>query len=78
MKKQNIFFCNFYFLRKKKKRPKKEEEIGRYLLVIPKYWGKHIFSLGSFPEVGRKQKTEKKKKDSQASQLESNERFMMF
>ena len=28
---------------------------------MPKYWGKQIFSLGSFPEVGQKQKTEKKK-----------------
>ena len=27
---------------------------------MPKFWGKQIFSLGSFPEVGRKQKTEKK------------------
>ena len=26
---------------------------------MPKYWGKQIFSLGSFPEVGQKQKTEK-------------------
>ena len=31
-----------------------------YLLVMPKYWGKQIFSLGSFPEAGQKQKTEKK------------------
>ena len=29
---------------------------------MPKYWGKQIFSLGSFPEVGQKKKTEKKKK----------------
>ena len=28
---------------------------------MPKYWGKQIFSLGRFPEVGQKQKTEKKK-----------------
>ena len=28
---------------------------------MPKYWGKQIFTHGSFPEVGRKQKTEKKK-----------------
>ena len=28
---------------------------------MPKYWGKQIFSLGSFSEVGKKQKTEKKK-----------------
>ena len=30
---------------------------------MPKYWGKQIFSLGSFPEVGQKQKTEKKEKE---------------
>ena len=29
---------------------------------MPKYWGKQIFSHGSFHEVGQKQKTEKKKK----------------
>ena len=28
---------------------------------MPKYWGKRIFSLGSFPEVGQKQKMEEKK-----------------
>ena len=28
---------------------------------MPKYWGKQIFSHGSFPEVGQKQKTEKKR-----------------
>ena len=28
---------------------------------MPKYWGKQIFSLGSFPEVGQKQKTEKER-----------------
>ena len=27
---------------------------------MPKYWGKQIFSLESFPEVGQKQRTEKK------------------
>ena len=27
---------------------------------MPKYWGKQIFSLGRFPEVGQKQKTEKR------------------
>ena len=26
---------------------------------MPKYWGKQIFSLGSFPEVGQKQKTDR-------------------
>ena len=29
---------------------------------MPKYWGKLIFSLGRFPEVGQKQKTEREKK----------------
>ena len=29
---------------------------------MPKYWGKQIFSLGSFPEVGQKQNTGKKEK----------------
>ena len=33
-----------------------------YLLVMPKHWGKLIFSLGRFPEVGQKQKTEKERK----------------
>ena len=33
-----------------------------YLLVMPKYWGKKNFTLGSFPKVGQKQKREKKKK----------------
>ena len=28
---------------------------------MPKYWGKQIFAHGRFPEVGQKQKTEKKK-----------------
>ena len=31
-----------------------------YLLVMPKYWGKNYFAHGSFPEVGQKQKMEKK------------------
>ena len=29
---------------------------------MPKYWGKQIFTNGSFPEVGQKQKTEKKER----------------
>ena len=29
---------------------------------MPKYWGKQIFAQGSFPEVGQKQKTERKRK----------------
>ena len=28
---------------------------------MPKYWGKQILTHGSFPEVGQKQKTEKKR-----------------
>ena len=28
---------------------------------MPKYWGKQIFAHGRFPEVGRKQKTEREK-----------------
>ena len=28
---------------------------------MPKYWGKNYFAHGSFPEVGQKQKTEKKR-----------------
>ena len=27
---------------------------------MPKYWGKQIFAHGRFPEVGQKQKTQKK------------------
>ena len=34
-----------------------------YLLVMPKYWGKQIFTHGTFPEVGQKQKTEEKKEE---------------
>ena len=30
---------------------------------MPKYWGKQIFSFGSFPEVGQKKKTKKKKRE---------------
>ena len=29
---------------------------------MPKYWGKQIFAHGRFPEVGQKQKTERKRK----------------
>ena len=28
---------------------------------MPKYWGKQIFMHGRFPEVGQKQKTERKR-----------------
>ena len=33
-----------------------------FLLVMPKYGGKQNFGLGSFPEVGQKQKTENKER----------------
>ena len=29
---------------------------------MPKYWGKQIFAHGRFPEVGQKQKTERKRR----------------
>ena len=29
---------------------------------MPKYWGKQIFTHGRFPEVGQKQKTEKRER----------------
>ena len=56
--------------RKEEKRPQKNQFfsifsfffLGIYLLVMPKYWGKQIFSLRSFPEVGQKQKTEREER----------------
>ena len=30
---------------------------------MPKYWGKQIFAHGRFPEVGQKQKTEKRERE---------------
>ena len=36
---------------------------------MPKYWGKQIFSLGSFPKVGQKQKTEKKEREKEERML---------
>ena len=29
---------------------------------MPKYWRKQVFTCGRFPEVGQKQKTERKKR----------------
>ena len=46
---------------------KKEEE--KNLLVMPKYWGKQIITHGSFPEVGQKQKTEKKEREKEERKL---------
>ena len=34
-----------------------------YLLVMPKYWGKQILSLGSFPKVGQKQNGGERKRE---------------
>ena len=34
---------------------------------MPKYWGETIFILGSFPEVGQEQKTEKKQKKTETT-----------
>ena len=42
---------------KKYKLPKKILHIS---FRLPKYWGKQIFTHGSLPEVGQKQKTVKK------------------
>ena len=39
---------------------------------MPKSWGTQIFSLGSFPVVGQKQKTEKKKKEKERVKVGDN------
>ena len=39
---------------------------------MPKYWGKQIFSLGTFPEVGEKKKAEKKKKKKEKRKKEKS------
>ena len=36
---------------------------------MPKYWVKNYFAHGSFPEVGQKQKTEKKEEDRERERL---------
>ena len=36
---------------------------------MPKYWGKQIFAHGRFPEVGQKQKTEKKERKKEERKL---------
>ena len=36
---------------------------------MPKYWGKQIFTHGRFPEVGQKEKTEKKKERKRREKL---------
>ena len=39
---------------------------------MPKYWGKQIFTHGSFPEVGQKQKTERKKRERERPKVGNN------
>ena len=56
MAKNQIFFFKKIITKKNK------NKIAYILLVMPKYWGKQILSLGSFPEVGKKQKTGGKEK----------------
>ena len=62
-----IDFNNFFIERWSQKEVKTPENqlffIKKKLskIVMPKYWGKQIFSLGSFPKVGQKQKTEKER-----------------
>ena len=43
-----------------------------YLLVMPKYWGKQIFTTGRFPQVGQKQKTEKKERKKERAKVGDN------
>ena len=39
---------------------------------MPKYWGKQIFTHGSFPEVGQNQKTERKRKKERIAKVGNN------
>ena len=39
---------------------------------MPKYWGKQIFTHGSFPEVGQKQKTERKREKERRAKVGNN------
>ena len=45
---------------------------GIYLLIMPNYWGKQIFRHGSFPEMGQKQKTERKRKKGRRVKVGNN------
>ena len=36
---------------------------------MPKYWGKNYFAHGSFPEVGQKQKMERRKEEREKERL---------
>ena len=48
--------------RKKKKLTPQKYLFCIYLLVMPKYWVTNYFAHERFPEVGQKQKTEKKRR----------------
>ena len=39
---------------------------------MPNRWGKQIFSLGRFPEVGQKQKTEKREREKERPKVCNN------
>ena len=39
---------------------------------MPKYWGKQIFAHGRFPEVGQKQKTEKRERKRERPKVGNN------
>ena len=43
-----------------------------YLLLMPKYWGKQIFTHGRFPEVGQKQTTEREKEEERLNDGDNN------
>ena len=42
---------------------------GKNAKNLPKYWGKQIFTHRRFPEVGQKQKTERKKRGEREERL---------
>ena len=44
---------------------------------MPKYWGKQIFAHRRFPEVGKKQKTEREKKEKEKKN-KRRERLMVI
>ena len=45
---------------------------------MPKYWGKQIFTHGRFPEVGEKEKTEKKEKKGEEKKVIFRTFFLLF
>ena len=68
---KNVRKITFFSLKKIKFTPKKSF-FFIYLLVMPKYWRKQIFSLGCFPEVDQNQKTEKKKEERKRLKVGNN------